>query len=135
MPGTVRLLPTPTTAYATGGNAVRGGDRSGEKLLPGIARDVTHGDTVDWGEYGPAVRRWEAITRPAPPPTLPDGKKGNRRLSAAFDEWMMGYPAGWVTEILARNPAIKACGNGVVPQQAYAGLGVLWPRVRLALAA
>lgn len=26
-------------------------------------------------------------------------------------------------------PAIKACGNGVVPQQADAALGALWPRV------
>lgn len=30
---------------------------------------------------------------------------------------------------LCRNPAIKACGNGVVPQQAFAALGVLWSRV------
>jgi DNA (cytosine-5)-methyltransferase 1 len=129
-----KLLPTPTTAYATGGNAVRGGDRSGEKLLPGIARDVTDGETVDWGEYLPAVQRWEAITRSAPSPTLPDGKNGNRRLSAAFDEWMMGYPAGWVTDVIGWNAAIKACGNGVVPQQAHAALGVLWPRVREAVA-
>jgi DNA (cytosine-5)-methyltransferase 1 len=30
---------------------------------------------------------------------------------------MMGLPAGWVTDILPRNPALKCLGNGVVPQQ------------------
>jgi DNA (cytosine-5)-methyltransferase 1 len=30
---------------------------------------------------------------------------------------MQGLPAGWVTDILPRNPALKALGNGVVPQQ------------------
>ena len=95
---------------------------------------VEPGDGVQWGEYEPVVRRWEAITRPAPAPTLPDGKNGNHRLAAVFPEWMMGYRAGWVTDVITRNPAIKACGNGVVPQQAYAGLGVLWPRVREAVA-
>lgn len=35
-----RLLPTPTVGNATGGNAQRGGDRSEEKLLPGIAVEL-----------------------------------------------------------------------------------------------
>jgi hypothetical protein len=30
----------------------------------------------------------------------------------------MGYPAGWVTDVLGRRSAIKALGNSVVPQQA-----------------
>lgn len=84
---------------------------------------------MSWGEYEPAVRLWESITRPAPAPTLPDGKNGNHRLNAEFTSWMMGYSAGWVTDILTRNPAIKACGNGVVPQQAFVALGILWPQV------
>ncbi len=41
----------------------------------------------------------------------------------------MGYPLGWVTDVIGRNPAIKACGNGVVPQQAFVALGILWARV------
>lgn len=127
-----RLLPTPRasrgaaateTMYALGAERDDTGDRQGNVV----------GET-QWGEYEPVVRRWEAITRPAPPPTLPDGKNGNHRLAAVFPEWMMGYAAGWVTDVIGRNPAIKACGNGVVPQQAYAGLGVLWPRVREAVA-
>ena len=95
---------------------------------------VAPGDGITWGEYEPAIRMWESLTRPAPAPTLPDGKNGNHRLAAVFPEWMMGYPAGWVTDILRRNPAIKACGNGVVPQQAYAALTVLWSRVLAVLA-
>ncbi len=127
------LLPTPQVADMQGGHAARSGARSGELLLPGVAKAVQA--SAQWGEYEPAVRLWESITRPAPAPTLPDGKGGNHRLAAVFPEWMMGYSAGWVTDILDRNPAIKACGNGVVPQQAYAALGILWPRIRWEVAA
>ncbi len=71
-----------------------------------------------WGQYTAAIHRWEALTRPAPPPAE-TGPKGNPRLSAAFSEWLMGLPAGWVTDIpgITRNEALKALGNGVVPQQ------------------
>lgn len=47
--------------------------------------------------------------------------KGKHRLSARFAEWMMGIPAGWVTDVdISRNEQLKAIGNGVVPQQALA---------------
>jgi DNA (cytosine-5)-methyltransferase 1 len=54
-----------------------------------------------------------------------------------FVEWMMGLPAGWLTAIplpdgmtasQARSAQLKAAGNGVVPQQAYAALAELWHR-------
>lgn len=91
---------------------------------------------VNWGEYGHSIRRWEAVLgRTAPAPTKPDGKNGNHRLNAEFVSWMMGYPAGWVTDIIPRNPAIRACGNGCVPQQAYAALDVLWERATEEVAA
>ncbi len=65
---------------------------------------------TDWGEFAPAIRRWERTTgRPAPAPTV-DG-----RLSAQFVEWHMGFPDGWV-DVLSRNQALKALGNAVVPQ-------------------
>ena len=139
---TGRLLPTTTAGDA---KSSRNSTATRHKLPP---TGVHAGDTLTdalvpvngsalsaWGEYEPAVRLWESITRIAPAPTLPDGKNGNHRLAAVFPEWMMGYPLGWVTDILARNPAIKACGNGVVPQQAHAALAVLWPRVLEAVAA
>ena len=83
---------------------------------------------TNWGKFEPAIRRWESLTRPAPAPTKPDGKDGNHRLSAEFTEWMMGLPAGWITDPeigLTRNEQLKACGNGVVPQQAELALRIL----------
>lgn len=81
---------------------------------------------VAWGEYEPAIRRWErTLGRPAPRPTEPTGRNGGHRLSPAFTEWMMGLPDGWVTDPaigISRNEQLKACGNGVVPQQAMAAL-------------
>jgi DNA (cytosine-5)-methyltransferase 1 len=77
-----------------------------------------------WGDYAPAIARWEATTRPAPPPTLPTGREGAQRLNPAFAEWMMGLPAGHITAVpgITRNEALKAAGNGVVPQQAAEAL-------------
>jgi hypothetical protein len=38
----------------------------------------------------------------------------------------MGLPSGWITEVgLSRNDELKACGNGVVPQQAELALRAL----------
>jgi DNA (cytosine-5)-methyltransferase 1 len=81
------------------------------------------GAGVDWRQYTGAVRRWEALHRAAPSPVemSPTGKP---RLSAAFAEWMMGLPEGWVTDVpgVRWSDQLKACGNGVVPQQAVAAL-------------
>ena len=77
-----------------------------------------------WGAYEPAVRRWERTNGPAPRPTEPTGRDNAHRLSPAFVEWMMGLPAGWVTDVpgVNCNAQLKALGNGVVPQQAIAAL-------------
>jgi hypothetical protein len=82
---------------------------------------------ITWGKFEPAIRRWENVLgRPAPAPTKPDGREGAHRLSSEFTEWMMGLPAGWVTGCgLTRNEELKACGNGVVPQQAELALTIL----------
>lgn len=84
-----------------------------------------------WGPYGDAIRRWETVLgRPAPSPTEP-GSKGQPRLFPAFVEWLMGLPAGWVTDVpgLGRNEMLKALGNGVVSQQCAAALRLLLPDV------
>lgn len=81
--------------------------------------------SIDFGQYAAAITRWESVIgRPAPPPTEPTGKGGAHRLSARFTEWMMGLPDGWITDVpgITRNEALKACGNGVVPQQAAAAI-------------
>jgi DNA (cytosine-5)-methyltransferase 1 len=80
-----------------------------------------------FGQYAPAIARWEAVLgRPAPTPTEPTGKGGAHRLSPRFVEWLMGLPDGWVTDAgLTRNEQLKALGNGVVPQQGSAALRYL----------
>lgn len=61
------------------------------------------------------------IGRTAPEPTIAG------RLSPRFVEWMMGLPAGWVTDVpgLSRTAQLKALGNGVVPAQAELALAHL----------
>lgn len=102
----------------------------------GIAmNDAVTRRASDFGQYAPAIRRWESLTRTAPAPTEPTGRDGAHRLSPTFVEWMMGLPDGHVTDpaiwdgwldtrgkpttaSAIRNAQLKALGNGVVPQQA-----------------
>lgn len=114
-----RLLPTPKTtdvSHIHTSARARALYKSGDLMADVIDRN-------QWGDYAPAIARWEAITRPAPPPTEV-GPKGSPRLSPRFTEWMMGLPDGWITDVpgITRNEALKACGNGVVPQQAAEAL-------------
>ena len=77
-----------------------------------------------FGKYAPAVQRWERVLgRPAPNPTELN-RNGKPRLNAEFASFMMGLPPGWVTQVhgVTRAQQLKACGNGVVPQQAAAAL-------------
>lgn len=87
---------------------------------------IERGSSTNWGGYEPAIRRWESVMgRRAPAPTEPTGRNQGHRLSPKFTEWMMGLPDGWVTDPaigISRNEQLKACGNGVVPQQAAAAL-------------
>ncbi|WP_370220410.1 DNA cytosine methyltransferase [Kitasatospora sp. GAS1066B] len=77
-----------------------------------------------WGPYGPAITRWERVTRPAPDPTDARG-----RLAPAFVEWIMGVEKGLVCDVpgLSRAAQLTALGNGVVPQQAARALELLSP--------
>jgi DNA (cytosine-5)-methyltransferase 1 len=81
----------------------------------------------NFDRFTPAIERWEkVIGREAPAPTKPDGRDGSHRLSSEFTEWMMGLPKGWITgHGLSRKDELKACGNGVVPQQAELALRIL----------
>jgi DNA (cytosine-5)-methyltransferase 1 len=141
LPGAVRMLPTPTSRDHKGRN-----QRDDTTCLPGALlptptamdsessggakpKDVTLTDATvrnpdRWGEYAPAIHRWEApMGRPAPDPTQ-TSTQGNPQLAPPFVEWMMGLPAGHVTDVpdMTRNEMLKALGNGVVPQQVAAAL-------------
>lgn len=94
-----------------------------EASLPRDAIEIAE----SFGKYEAAVRRWESITRKAPEPTVP-GVRGRMlpRLNPQFSEWMMGWPAGWATDVeLSRKDVLAIIGNGVVPQQAYVALSEL----------
>lgn len=114
------LLPTPTSGDHDRGKSAT---RAGGPMLT---------DVTDWGPYAHAIRRWEQIIgRPAPAPVRFDGKGGKPRLNPELTEWMMGWPAGWVTDPsigLSRAEQLKACGNGVVTLQAVAALNELLAR-------
>ncbi len=126
--GEVTLIGTPrATASESSSNQVANGATKGR-----IEDQVL---LTNWGKFEPAIRRWEAtLGRTAPAPTLPDGKDGAHRLSPWFTEWMMGLPEGWICDPeigLTRNEQLKACGNGVCPQQAELALRMLLDGVDL----
>ena len=91
---------------------------------------ATRLEYTDYGDYAPAIARWEQVTgRAAPPPTNPPRRAGGKpQLSAKFVEWMMGLPEGHVTGPdldLSRERQLRMLGNGVVPQQAALAVGTL----------
>lgn len=120
---TVALLPTPKASDGEWGLPRTSG------RPPEMATHLaTRIEFTDFGIYAAAIGRWERVTgRPAPSPTDPSGKGGRPQLAPRFTEWLMGLPAGWITDVpgITRSEALKACGNGVVPQQAIAALRVL----------
>lgn len=120
----VHLLPTPKA-----GDADFGLPRTSGHPPERSTHLATRLHYTDFGQYAPAIERWEAVTgRKAPAPTAVNAK-GKHQLSARFVEWMMGLTAGWVTDFdigLSRSQQLKALGNGVVPQQAaFAVSGLL----------
>jgi len=123
--GQVFLTPQVDDSKNTGHNQDR---------RPTLASQVwSRKNQTNWGKFEPAIRRWEkTLDREAPEPTKPDGKDGAHRLSSKFTEWMMGLPEGWITETgISRSEEIKACGNGVVPQQAELALRILMEGVQV----
>jgi DNA (cytosine-5)-methyltransferase 1 len=146
LPHVIAMLPTPTTQDGKNNAGPSQFERNTKPLnveavlLPTTRTSMMNGpsqkeldagnpkhrlETVtNWGRFETAIRRWEiTLGRPAPAPTKPDGKDGAHRLSSSFTEWMMGVPQGWITGVgLTRNEELKACGNGVVPQQAKMAL-------------
>lgn len=131
------MLPTPNTmdslpvreGEARKKQLHRGDLNSTERRFMGnIREDIVHEtSTSTYGVYEAAVHRWEQVTRPAPEPTTPNSK-GKPQLNAAFAEWMMGLPDGWVTSPdigITRAQQLKAIGNGVCPQQAATALTYL----------
>ena len=121
LPSAVKLLPTPAACDSTNGGAHP--DTRGKHTLQLIDVALLDGEER-WGQFTPAIERWETLTRPAPAATEPTSK-GNKRLTVEFAEWMMGWPEGWVSDLvnhgpkrnvegtISRSAALKTIGNGV----------------------
>lgn len=117
------------------------GDHNGHEVLArlGGAAYIEHETRLRWGDAGMNVHRWSQIM--GEPPLIVEeqvsyfeealfGKafpEVKPALNPAFAEWMMGLPAGWVTDVpgLSRAQQLKAIGNGVCPQQAAAALRMM----------
>lgn len=122
------LLPTPTVNDSRGGRnatAVRSEGRDHHHAGTTLC-DVAYASM--WGRFAEAVARHEALYGPAPAPTEPN-RNGAPRLAAPFAEWLMCLPAGHVTDVLARVPALRAIGNGVCPPQLAAAWALLTGRL------
>ena len=124
------LLPTPAVNDMGAGKTVEAWDEWTARMKSSHGNGNGHGASLHieslrsdkWGQYAPAIARWEAVLgRPAPSPTEPNAK-GGHRLSPRFVEFLMGVPEGWVCDVpgITRNQALKALGNGIVPQQCAA---------------
>jgi DNA (cytosine-5)-methyltransferase 1 len=80
----------------------------------------TKGRNYRKSQFKPS-RVGEIIYTQEVPAPLDQGK-----LNVKFVEYMMGLPAGWVTDLdISRSQQLKILGNGVVPQQAYRALELL----------
>jgi DNA (cytosine-5)-methyltransferase 1 len=93
-----------------------GGKQSSSKVAAFSGERVAIPETWDRR----AVERWERIVGWSCPASV-IGKDVN----PVFYEWMMGLEEGHITSPtigLSRNDQLKACGNGVVPQQAVLAL-------------
>lgn len=126
----VQLLPTPSAS-----DAVFGLPRTSGRPPEKSTKLATRLEYTDFGDYAPAIARWEQVTgRAAPPPSTPSRRAGGRpQLSARFVEWLMGLPDGHVTGpdlALPREHQLRLLGNGVVPQQATLAVRQLTQTVR-----
>lgn len=92
-----RHLPTPTAACAKGGQVSRGGERSDELLLGGVAQELD-------------AQQWPTPTKDAANERNEPYDQGGTSLSTAVKdavkpgqlnpdwvEWLMGWPAGWTS--------------------------------------
>ena len=131
----VKLLPTPKASNNEKRLSPGYGMNLGQGVTPSAGHErrsiATHNA---WGPYAAAIARWETIVGPAPAPTKP-GRNGRPKLNPAFAEWMMGAPAGWITDVpgVTDNEALRMAGNGVVRQQAVAALRLMLNRMEVAV--
>lgn len=132
-----RLLPTPTVLDRGAGLTEAQWDTWTQDQAQAQGNGNGHGNSLEveakkylrrgnWGNYTPAILRWEAATRPAPVAVRHNPFLNRDQVTPEFAEWMMGHPEGHVTHVgLSRKAALRAIGNSVVPQQAEAAFRLM----------
>jgi DNA (cytosine-5)-methyltransferase 1 len=116
--------------------AFRGISCARETIIDGTDREIDGGSDTDASytdyEYkshdGKMQRLGRRFTarRDMHLQAIPNALDQSGKLNAAFVEYMMGLPPGWVTSVnLSRAQQLKILGNGVVPQQAEYALELL----------
>lgn len=106
--------PTPTVAWADGGQTSRSGDRKCEMLIGGLVRGVNWPTPTanDWKGSGPTVIRKDGVDRtwqrldfateqgmaPSGPTTSGSPERTEKRgaLNPAFSFYLMGFPPEWL---------------------------------------
>lgn len=113
-----------------------GGMCSGYAGLEAAVREVFGGEVVWHADNDPRAvavleHHFPDVPNHGDITATEPGTRGNRRLSPAFAEWMMGLPEGWVTQVpgLSRNDQIHRIGEGVVPRQAVRALEIPLPEL------
>ena len=93
--------PTPTAACAKGGQVSRGGERSNELLLGGVAQEL---DQADWPtptkdaaneRNAPYEQGGTSLSTAVKPKDESVDKPG--QLNPDWVEWLMGWPVGWTS--------------------------------------
>jgi DNA (cytosine-5)-methyltransferase 1 len=115
-----------TESRRTPGGPIRLGDITvgvTDERPPATRTSVTRASVIAWRQYEAAIRQWELLTGRSAPYPVERGMRGQPRLAAAFSEWLMGLPKGFVIDLgLPYSAQHRAFGNGVVPQQAVEAL-------------
>lgn len=113
---------------------LRDGGRSSRSFRGDEPSDLRHSPHEWWiaddgTDYTATIRRWERVTgHVAPPPKVRSKRtRSGWVLNEKFVEWMMGLAPGHITaKSLPVGAQKKMAGNGVVPQQAYRALEILF---------
>ncbi len=124
----VVLLPTPRNRDGKGSTAARRGHNRHDlpsALAPNDTDPARPVWTTPLSKYLPAIHRWARVTGCPPPMATEPNKSTRPRLTVAFAEWLMGWPAGHITDPalkLTYQNQLRLAGNGVVTQQAVAAI-------------
>lgn len=115
-----KLLPTPTVRDKND-YKIRIEPHKPNDTSSTLSRALTH-----YPDFVAATSHWESICG-YEEPAYYEEYKDSRRLNVRFSEWLMGWPAGFITDSgVPRYAQFALIGNGVVPQQASFAIDELY---------